>query len=121
MAYTIPKNHVLTYAPEALRSFSVYGFEWIDNLHFLADPEDFIDDGVDAFLFIAKEMFTEAGWAGDGDIRLLWLPPFAFPLALGIPPEGIVLWHVKQEEDGESFILSPIKLPFEEFSYEGAA
>lgn len=121
MAYTIPKHHVLTYAPEALRSFSVYGFEWIDNLHFLAAPEDFIGDGVDAFISIAKEMFTEAGWAGDGDIRLLWLPPFAFPLALGIPPEGIVLWHVKQEEDGESFILSPIKMPFEEFSYEGAA
>ncbi|MBO9829840.1 hypothetical protein J7373_16425 [Xanthomonas sp. A2111] len=118
MAYTIPKHQVLSYAPEALRSFSVYGFEWIDNLHFLADPTDFIADGVEAFIQVANEMFAEAGWAGNGDIRLMWLPSFAFPLALGIPPKGIVLWHVKQQEDGVSFILSPIELPFEEFRHK---
>ncbi len=121
MSYTIPKQQVVAYPPVALRSFRAYGFEWIDNLHFLSDPADFIVGEVEPYLSIAREMFSEAGWAGDGDIRLLWLPPFVFPLALGVPPEGTVLWHVKQEEDGVSFILSPIMLPFEEFGYAGTA
>lgn len=121
MSYTIPKRQVVAYSPTALRSFRAYGFEWIDNLHFLADPADFIVGEVESYLSIAREMFYEAGWVGDGNIGLLWLPPFTFPLALGVPPEGVVLWHVKQEEDGQSFILSPIELPFEEFSYAGAA
>jgi len=29
--------------------------------------------------------------------------------------EGVLLWHVKQMDDGLSWILSPIELPFEEF------
>jgi hypothetical protein len=32
-----------------------------------------------------------------------------------IPPEGVVVWHVKQLEDGTSFLLSPIELGFDAF------
>jgi hypothetical protein len=45
------------------------------------------------------------------------VPPFAFPMALRIPPVGVAIWHVKQSEDGISYLLSPIELPFEEFEY----
>ena len=115
LAFSIPKSMVIPYAPEALNSFNVYGFEWIDNLYFLADPASFTNGNAAPYIAIAKERFLEAGWAGDGDIQLLWLPSFVFPLNFGVKPDGVILWHVKQESDGVSFMLSPIGLPFEEF------
>ena len=116
MAYTIAAGKVVDYEPEAIRGFRVYGFEWIDNLLFLQNPESFVGSRLDEYVTIARERFDEYGWEGDGTVELLWLPPFVFPLSLKIPPTGVVLWHVKQEEDGISFLLSPIPLPFEEFS-----
>ncbi|MEO6278696.1 hypothetical protein [Roseateles sp.] len=116
MAHAIPASKVVHYAAEALRSFFIYGFEWIDNLLFLQDPEVFVGADAGKYLDIAKERFLEFGWEGDGVIQLLWLPPFVFPVGLNVPPEGVALWHVKQEEDGVSYLLSPIPLPFEEFS-----
>jgi hypothetical protein len=115
-AYSVSPNKVIAYEPEAMKAFYVYGFEWIDNLHFLQSPEKFVDDFAHKYVSIAKERFIEVGWAGDGEINLIWLPPFVFPLELEIPPEGIVIWHVKQEKDGVSYLLSPIQLPFAEFS-----
>ena len=56
----------------------------------------------------------EVGWAGDGEVALLWLPAFGCPLSPPLPWEGVVLWHVKQEEDGLSFLLSPRPSLFEE-------
>jgi hypothetical protein len=116
MAFTISKDAVITYQPNDLRAFHVHGFEWIDNLHFLVAPSEFVGSRASSYIEVAKERFLEAGWEGDGEVRLLWLPPFAFPLGLQVPPAGVVLWHVKQEEDGVSFILSPFELPFEEFT-----
>lgn len=115
MSFSISKDRVVPYGPEELRNFRVYGFEWIDNLHFLIDPQMFLGSRAEAYEEIAKERFLEAGWAGDGKIQLLWLPPFTFPLNLDVAPEGVILWHVKQEEDGVSFLLAPLALPFEEF------
>jgi hypothetical protein len=117
-AFTVPVESVITYAPEALRTFFVYGFEWIDNFHFLQSAEKFVGARASVYEAVARERFTELGWAGDGEVNLLWLPPFVFPLALRVPPEGVVVWHVKQVEDGVSYLLSPIELPFPEF--EGA-
>lgn len=116
MAYSIPANEVIDYEPDALRSFSVYGFEWIDNLLFLQDPASFVGSRATEYEAIARERFAECGWEGDGTIQLLWLPPFVFPLNLNVRPTGVAIWHVKQVEDGVSFLLSPIPLPFQEFS-----
>jgi len=116
MAYTIPKDTVIDYPASALRAFRVYCHEWIDNLYFIRSPGKFLtspDEQLPQYLAVARERFLAAGWHGDGDIGLLWLPPFVFPLAAGIPTAGVVLWHVKQENDGVSWILSPIELPFE--------
>lgn len=97
-----------------MSTFPVYRFEWIDNLHFvllpslfLADPRPYID--------AAHAAFIAAGWDGDGEIGLLWLPPFVFPVDLR-DFEGVTVWHVKQLEDGTSWLLSPVELPFERFA-----
>ncbi|WP_312316175.1 hypothetical protein [Stenotrophomonas sp.] len=116
MAYSIPEHNVIEYPPEALKSFEGYGYEWIDNLHFLEDPSRFIDGDPARYVAMAKAQFRKLGWHGDGDVQLLWLPPFVFPFQPHIPPEGVILWHVKQQSDGISYLLSPIELPFEEFT-----
>src|SRR5262245_4170051 len=115
MAYTIPKDAVIDYEASALREFRVYGYEWIDDLHFVRPPGEFLasPEQLPQYLAVARERFLGAGWHGDGDIGLLWLPPFVFSLAAQIPTQGVVVWHVKQEQDGVSWILSPIELPFE--------
>jgi len=117
MGYTIPLHQVIDYPPEKLRKFHSYGYEYIDNRHFALSPERVLGDHqARAYIEEAKRLFLEMGWAGDGSIELFWLPPFVFPMSFHIPPVGVVVWHVKQDEDGLSFLLSPIALPFEEFS-----
>jgi hypothetical protein len=117
MAYSVAKNSLIKYPPSALKGFYLYGYEYVDCLHFLHEPGEFIEtpELLPEYLHEASTLFLEAGWAGDGDIQLLWLAPFVFPLAMNVGWEGIILWHVKQKEDGMSWILSPIQLPFEEF------
>jgi hypothetical protein len=78
-------------------------------------PSEFLRDA-EAYLAVAHEHFLSAGWWSGGEINLLWLPPFVFPSAMSVGTEGIVLWHVKQEDDGISWLLSPIELPFGGFS-----
>jgi len=114
MAYSLPTTEIIDYKPSAMRNFHVYGYEWIDNLHVIVPPNAFLPDPA-PYIKRAKARFAAAGWEGDGEVGLLWLPPFVFPLTMKIPPRGLVVWHVKQEEDGVSFLLSPIPLPFEEF------
>jgi len=119
MGYTISLEQIIDYPPEALREFHVYGYEYIDNRQFALSPERVLGTSAKALLYIdeAKKLFLEMGWEGDGDVELLWIPPFAFPLSLRVSSIGVVIWHVKQCEDGISFLLSPIALPFEEFSH----
>ena len=114
MPYSVLQSAVIDYPPEAMESFHAYGYEWIDNLHFILPPGHFIREPFEHVL-VARKRFLEAGWDGDGMIGLLWLPPFVFPLARRTPPVGVVVWHVKQDEDGVSFLLSPVELTFEEF------
>jgi hypothetical protein len=117
MSYTISPREVIDYPPEKLREFQAYGFEYIDNRLFCISPEKLLGTRAAlGYLEIATSRFLEMGWAGDGEIELLWLPSFVFPSASAIPPVGIIIWHVKQTEDGLSYLLSPVILPFEEFA-----
>ncbi len=114
MSFTEPLHAIISYPPEAMETFYVYGYEWIDNLHFVLPPTHFLADPA-KYVTVAREQFADAGWEGDGEIGLIWLPPFVFPIDCGVPTVGVVLWHVKQLEDGISWLLSPIELPFENF------
>lgn len=106
------KKKIINYPPEKLRSFNVIPYRWIDNLNFTIRPEECLED-VNDYLNVVKDMFLEAGWDGDGEIELMWIPPFMLKLD---PAEnstlGVTIWHVKQLEDGISWMLSPIQFPY---------
>ena len=105
------KTKIINYLPEELRSFEVYCYEWIDNLNFTLDPKDCLINS-DTYIEIVTERFLEAGWDGDGEIELMWIPPFMFKSQeeSGFTL-GVTIWHVKQLENGISWILSPVSLP----------
>jgi hypothetical protein len=114
MAYSIDKKDIIDYSPEQLKSFHVYVYEWIDNLNFTLDPADCLPEPK-KYTDIVREMLQEngEGWDGDGEIKLMWIPPFVFSGNLSANfTKGVVIWHVKQVEDGISWILSPIEFPW---------
>lgn len=113
MAYSIKKEEVITYEPNELRNFRLFTHEYIDNLNFTFKPTDFLSNA-DEYLKVASELFKTAGWRGDGEIKLMWIPPFMLgEFTMNEKALGIVIWHVKQEEDGISWLLSPEKLLLE--------
>jgi len=101
------KKAIINYPPSTLKTFEVFSYEWIDNLCFAIDPKECLENA-DEYIKIANDIFLEDGWDGDGRIELMWIPPFMFE---GIRSEdftvGVVVWHVKQLEDGISWILHP--------------
>jgi hypothetical protein len=113
MDFQRDRRKIITYPPEKLKTFKVDLFEWIDNLNFTIKPEECLPNAVE-YVEIAKEMFLKAGWHGDGEIELMWIPPFML-LDLKMPEwtNGVTIWHVKQQEDGISWLLLPdyVKLP----------
>lgn len=112
MSYSISKEDIINYPAQDLYQFHAYMFEWIDNLNFTLDPCDVLSDA-NSYIDTAKHLFSEMGWDGNGQIRLMWIPPFMFGSKCNIPSVGITIWHVKQQEDGLSWILSPTKLPID--------
>ena len=61
MASSIPKNQVIPYPPEILKTFHVTSYEWIDNLHFIQDPLNYVAD-VEPYLELRKQ----SSWKLDG-------------------------------------------------------
>ena len=118
-AYSQEVGELIKYGADAINSFHLYMFEWIDNLNFLLPPSRLIEDGIRRLALedaVGARFAEEGGWEGTGNLSLLWLPPFVFPFGASIPPEGVILWHVKQHEDGISWLLSPVPLPFEKIA-----
>lgn len=111
MAYSVKKDELVKYAPSELKNFHLYSYEWIDNLHFTLPPHLFLANASE-YIQVAKELFSKAGWDGDGQVQLIWIPPFMFSdFANNEDAFGILIWHVKQTEDGISWLLSPRELP----------
>lgn len=104
---------MIDYPPEYLYELEVMSYEWIDNLNFTLKPGDCVKH-VDEYVSIASKRFLEAGWDGEGEIELMWIPPFMVPKEKQQPDtNGIIVWHVKQNDDGISWLLYPPEL-FEE-------
>ncbi len=113
MAYSIKKEEIITYPSETLKTFRVVMYEWIDNLNFTLKPEECLTNS-EEYIKIAKELFSNEGWDGNGEIELMWIPPFMFQNTQKEEfTQGFVVWHVKQNDDGISWILTPRKLPCE--------
>ena len=101
------KSKIITYPPETLRTFCVQAYQWIDNLDFTINPEECLKNA-EEYISIAREMFLDAGWDGDGKIELMWIPPFVLQdRQTAESTVGVTIWHVKQLEDGISWLLSP--------------
>ncbi|GGA82115.1 hypothetical protein [Puia dinghuensis] len=101
------KKRIITYGPSDLRNFEVLAYEWIDNLCFTIDPAECLENA-EEYLAVVRELFLTEGWYGDGNIELMWIPPFMFEgPRTDLFTLGVIVWHVKQREDGISWILHP--------------
>ena len=98
--------------PDEVRHWHFYAYEYLDNIAFMPSARESFRAWSDGTQIIAKveEKFRSLGWEGDGKMQLLWLPPFA-----GAGPHdnlGCYVLHVKQQNDGISWLASPHVLPF---------
>lgn len=87
------------------RKYHIYSYEWIDRLSHFEDAEEELKYWPlrEQFLSHFRKRFSEAGWQGDGKMQLLWLPPF---VGSDAPTKGFYILHVKQLDDGISWIAS---------------
>lgn len=104
--------HDLLQDPAQIQSYFVYAYEHIDILSFLPTAESFLGNyaGYVPLICQIEELFRQNGWEGDGEIRLLWFPPF---LRIGVEDTwGTLAWFVKQKNNGTAFIASPVAIPY---------
>ncbi|MEN9306455.1 MAG: hypothetical protein RL173_387 [Fibrobacterota bacterium] len=85
--------------------FFVCQYEHIDNLYHqlkITDLEPEIAESVRTEEKCVVDAFRDNGWEGDGVVGLFWIPSF---LDQSIDPNyGQYVWHVKQSNNGTSFI-----------------
>lgn len=98
--------------PARIEDFHVYTYHYIDVLELMPRAQAVLQ-GVpekNAVLEAVKRRFTRAGWEGDGEIQIMWLPPF---VGAGVEDTwGVAIWFVKQSNNGTGFLASPVPLPF---------
>jgi hypothetical protein len=99
---------------EKQRELFVYHYEHLDDLRFVRRPEeiytDMDPDALGQRKSAVRAALLTAGWEGDGDLGLIWLPPF-----VDVGEEdtwGTYVWHVKQSNNGTSWIVSECPLTF---------
>ncbi|MBW7903796.1 MAG: hypothetical protein H3C26_20195 [Rhodocyclaceae bacterium] len=92
-----------------LSGWHYYTFEHIDRFEFMrpARPE-LPHEGAEGILQQIAEKFRAQGWEGDGDIEVFWMPPF---IASRNDTAGFIVFHVRQQNNGVSFLASPYPLP----------
>lgn len=108
----------------SIKEFKVYQYTFLDDLSFTKSPEEVyksfkrndeqysLDDYVDEI----KNLFKNNGWEGDGEIEIIWLPPF---IDFGQEDTlGNYLWHVKQQNNGISFVTSRYDLNFKRLNIQ---
>ena len=97
-----------------INKWYVYSYCFIDDLTFIQNPIDVNEqwknnspflgiNKLNEIIELVKNRFAEEGWEGDGEIGLMWLPPF---IDIGIEDtHGTYIWHVKQQNNGISWLL----------------
>jgi hypothetical protein len=96
----------------SIKSYHVYAYTFLDDLSYVKEPYDqFADEEkykIDDAIRLIGERFREYGWEGDGRIGIVWIPPF---LDIGVEDTwGTYVWHVKQRNNGISFLASDVPL-----------
>lgn len=100
-------------SPSVLQGYFVYSYQHVDCLEYMPLASEVLSraPNKDAVLDAVKARLRERGWEGDGEVRLMWLPPF---LGAGVEDTwGLALWFVKQSNNGTAWIASPVPLPFQ--------
>lgn len=92
----------------------IYTYQHVDELAFVHSPaqvQSHTDDaeGIADLVPLVASLFKSKGWEGDGEIGLMWIPPFVMD---DRGTAGVFVWFVKQDNNGTAFIGSPIPLPF---------
>jgi hypothetical protein len=99
-------------SPDGVKFWHFYAYEHLDDLAFMPTARQALAAWPHAGVVIAavEEKFRSLGWVGDGEMQVMWFPPFA-----GVAPKntfGAYALHVKQSDDGISWIACPYTLPF---------
>lgn len=98
----------------SVKAYHVYTYTFLDDLSCVRSPYDHFQYEeryrVDDAIKLIGDRFTEIGWEGDGTIGIIWLPPF---VDVGIEDtHGTYIWHVKQMNNGTSFLACDVPLIF---------
>jgi hypothetical protein len=99
--------------PSSVSHFHVYSYEHVDELSFVrsarkVDRSSPYAGGLEMLQPDIERLFRAHGWEGDGEVGLVWLPPFVGDWGSG----GLLVWFVKQSNNGTSFLASEEPLPF---------
>jgi len=102
---------------ETIKGYHVYTYTFLDDLSCIKNPYDYFGlepkdkEKIDDAIHLIKERFLEYVWKGDGTIGIIWLPPF---VDVGVEDTwGTYIWHVKQSNNGISFLTCDYPLDFE--------
>ena len=97
--------------PDRVRDWHIYAYEYIDDLNWMPPAAELFRDWElgDELIARVAERFREIGWEGDGEFQVFWLPPF---LGVGVRDYGCYGLLVKQDNDGTSWLASPVPLPW---------
>jgi hypothetical protein len=98
---------------EKVKNYFVYQYQHLDVLAGILTPSEVYRNfgELDELVKEVKKLLLKNGWEGDGEISLIWLPPF---IDVGIEDTfGTYIWHVKQDNNGISWLASPVELNFE--------
>lgn len=109
-AVTILRSEITD--PNCLDDYIVYRYEHIDVPELMPTANALLQEvpNREDILNAVRNRLSSGGWEGDGDIRIMWFPPFT---GAGIEDTwGTAVWHVKQYNNGMSFLASPVPLPF---------
>ncbi len=92
----------------------MYQYHFLDDLRFIGKLHEILrDEGsehVERLSTAVADLLRSKGWEGDGELGILWLPPFA---DCGVEDTwGTYVWHVKQSNNGTSWLASPAPLEF---------
>ena len=84
-------------------------YTYIDELRHRIEPNEIYGDIAEKEKQIVADLFKEKGWEGDGEIKLIWIPPFLCDNGSTI---GKYVWHVKQSNNGISYLAYKGSFPF---------
>lgn len=98
--------------PSVIDDYQVYQYEHIDILDFMPLATKVLQGVKNSqrIIEVVERRLKKAGWEGDGELQILWIPPF---IGAGVQDTyGVTVWFVKQGNNGTSFLASPVSLPF---------